>query len=92
MYFIGIRNVVQTQDYLSVTSEWSYDTFGEFYRRKTKSFEFLQKETPIEAFVKGLKQPFFQDTRKRKCKISSFNDTIVKLKKMDTPYGSPKGV
>ena len=68
-YFVDMWNVLQDLGYRLVTLKWSYDTSGEFYRPKTKSFEFLQKETPIEAFVNGLKQPFFQDTRKRKCKI-----------------------
>ena len=34
IFGLGIWNVLQTQGYLSVTSEWSYDTFERFYRLK----------------------------------------------------------
>ena len=43
IYFVDIWNVLQNQDYLFVISEWPYDNSKEFYRRKTKSFQFLQK-------------------------------------------------
>ena len=46
-YFVGIWNVLQTQGYLSVTSEWSYDTFNKIYRRKTKFFQFFHQDKGI---------------------------------------------
>ena len=61
IYFVDIWNVLQTQGYLSVTSEWPYDNSEEFYRRKTKSFHFLQKQSPIQLFVNPPKQSFWAD-------------------------------
>ena len=60
-YFVDMCNVFQARGYRLVTLKWSYDTSVEVYRRKTKSFHFLQKETPIQALLKGLKQPFLAD-------------------------------
>ena len=67
IYFVDIWNVFQTQGYLSVTSEWPYDNSEEFYRRKTKSFHFLQKQSPIQLFVNPPKQSFWADDFFSKC-------------------------
>ena len=50
---------------------------------KTKSFEFLQKETPIEAFVKGLKQPFFSRYSKKEMQNLAFELSDGQIKKLE---------
>ena len=55
-YFVDMWNVLQTRGYRLVTLKWSYDTPVGFYRRKTKSFHFLQNDTWVKGFVKELKR------------------------------------
>ena len=67
----------KTQGYLSVTSEQSYDFSGEFYRRKTKSFQFLQKETPILGIFKKRVAHAFRPHISKNSKIVNFRDKIL---------------